>query len=528
MIGIWVERRARVLGVVGFLLIALGLAVLPLTTALFFAGALLLVGALFFYPEVAVYLLVFAVPFGSLLPLNVGGANATAADALLLLAWGLYLARGIARRDLQLRIPQLALPFVIFIFAAFLSFTVALSLKDAVTELVKWIEMLAAYWLVAQFFDERRVEVLLAVMFAAGLGEALLGVYQYYFQLGPEGFLLFGGANLRAYGTFEQPNPYAGYLGLMIPLAFGTAVGIATEDGRRRVEGAAGRARVLERKDREMSENCARRTWRAKAAKGEWGQQSEELGIPFRRILLGVLAVGSLVAMGAALFYSYSRGAWIGVAAALVTTAVLALVRSKRAAMITVGLALLVLVVIGLGEINVVPEIITERFATVGDYFGLDDVRGVRANDENFALVERRAHWQAALGMFEDSPWLGVGFGNYAIAYPKYSLPHWDDPLGHAHNYYLNVLAEAGGIGFVAYLLLWGAIFWVVWRATRRSTRWAQGVAADAFGVLVALSIHNFFDNLFVHAMYIQVGLTLGLVEALIWKRKPRDEKGNL
>src|SRR5581483_5761922 len=151
----------------------------PLTTALFFAGALLLGGALFFYPEVAVYLLVFAVPFGSLLPLNVGGANATAADALLLLAWGLYLARGIARaertRDLQLKIPRLALPFIIFIFAAFLSFTVAISLKDAVTELVKWIEMLAAYWLVAQFFDETRVERLLAVMLAAGLGEALLG-----------------------------------------------------------------------------------------------------------------------------------------------------------------------------------------------------------------------------------------------------------------------------------------------------------------------------------------------------------------
>ncbi|HZQ06343.1 MAG TPA: O-antigen ligase family protein, partial [Anaerolineae bacterium] len=315
--------------------------------------------------------------------------------------------------------------------------------------------------------------------------------YQYYFQVGPEGFLLFGGANLRAYGTFEQPNPYAGYLGLMIPLAFGTAVGILADS-----------------------------RWHIADGRWQW--------IPFRRILLLVLAVGSLGAMVAALFYSYSRGAWIGVAAALGATAVLALVRTRRAAMIALGLALVVLVVIGLGEINVVPDIITERFATVSDYFGFDDVRGVNANDANFAIVERRAHWQAALGMFEDSPWLGVGFGNYAIAYPNYSLPHWDDPLGHAHNYYLNVLAEAGVIGFVAYLLLWGAIFGYVWRATRRSTGWAQGVAAGTFGVLVALSIHNFFDNLFVHAMYIQVGLTLGLVEALIWKRKPINEEGNL
>jgi O-antigen ligase len=162
-----------------------------------------------------------------------------------------------------------------------------------------------------------------------------------------------------------------------------------------------------------------------------------------------------------------------------------------------------------------VPDIVAERFATVGDYFGFEDVRGVRANDDNFAIVERRAHWQAALSMFEDSPWLGVGFGNYAVAYPKYSLPKWDDPLGHAHNYYLNVLAEAGILGLVTFLILWGAIFWQAWRGVRTARGWAIGVAAGVFGVLVALSIHNFFDNLFVHAMYIQVGLTLGLVPVL-------------
>jgi O-antigen ligase len=117
--------------------------------------------------------------------------------------------------------------------------------------------------------------------------------------------------------------------------------------------------------------------------------------------------------------------------------------------------------------------------------------------------------------MFEDSPWVGVGIGNYAVAYPAYALPKWDDPLGHAHNYYLNVLAEAGGIGFIAYIILWVAVFWNVGRAALRTVGWQQGVVAGGFGVLVALSIHNFFDNLFVHAMYLQVGMTLGLVTVL-------------
>jgi O-antigen ligase len=340
------------------------------------------------------------------------------------------------------------------------------------------------------------------------LAEALLGAYQYYFRAGPEGFLLFGGANLRAYGTFEQPNPYAGYLGLILPLALGTGLSMLMKRG---AEGERGAALARGVKVERYGERSLQRS----------GQRSLQRSL--QRLLIGALAFISFVVMLAALFFSYSRGAWIGVAAALSVTALLVLVRSKRAATLAIVLGLVALIVIGLGEINIVPNIVSERFATVGDYFNFEDVRGVRANDENFALVERRAHWQAALSMFEDSPWVGVGFGNYAVAYPQYALPKWDDPLGHAHNYYLNVLAEAGGIGFVAYMILWSTLFWVVGRAAlSNAPSFARGVLAGALGMLVTLSIHNFFDNLFVHAMYVQVGLTLGVVEALAHSRSER------
>ena len=56
--------------------------------------------------------------------------------------------------------------------------------------------------------------------------------------------------------------------------------------------------------------------------------------------------------------------------------------------------------------------------------------------------------------MAGDRPWLGVGFGNYGAAYEEYALINWPDPLGHAHNYYLNLVAEIGFIGLGAYLLL--------------------------------------------------------------------------
>jgi O-antigen ligase len=461
---------APLAGVSALVLIAAAITFLPLTTALVLIGGGFLCLALLRYPELAVYLLVFAIPFGSLFPLPVGGANVTAADGLLLLAAALWLARGIARRQIVPRRAELLVPFLVFILAAGVSVTGALSLQASAKELLKWIEMLAVYWLIVQDFGRAQIERVLAVIFIAGLAEAAVGLYQSLLDVGPAGFLLFGGTSLRAFGTFEQPNPFAGYLGLIIPLAFGVALGIIVS-----------------------------------------GKLFNSL--PDARLKRYALLALTVVTFGAALdalFFSLSRGAWLGVATALGVTLV---IRSRRSALLGLALAGLVGVVVLLGQLNVIPDVVSARFAGVSDYFGVFDVRGYPVNDTNYAIVERMAHWQAAWYMFEDHPWLGVGFGNYAAVYPAYALPHWEDPLGHAHNYYLNVAAESGLIGLAAYAFLWIAIFWSAWRAVRTTHGFAQGVAAGAFGVLVALSIHNLFDNLFVHSMQMQVGITLGVIE---------------
>ncbi len=61
--------------------------------------------------------------------------------------------------------------------------------------------------------------------------------------------------------------------------------------------------------------------------------------------------------------------------------------------------------------------------------------------------------------MFLDHPILGVGIGNYADAYPRYFITIFVDPLGHAHNYYINIAAETGFIGLTVYVLFLLAVF---------------------------------------------------------------------
>jgi O-antigen ligase len=108
-----------------------------------------------------------------------------------------------------------------------------------------------------------------------------------------------------------------------------------------------------------------------------------------------------------------------------------------------------------------------------------------------------------------------VGFSNYEPAYPQYALMNWPIPLGHAHNYYLNVGAELGIPGLLAYLWLWVAILWQTLRALRRGPGWQRGLALGLLGAWTHLSAHNFFDNLYVNNTHLLIGALLGVVTIL-------------
>src|SRR5262249_39840631 len=133
----------------------------------------------------------------------------------------------------------------------------------------------------------------------------------------------------------------------------------------------------------------------------------------------------------------------------------------------------------------------------------------------NYAVLERLAHWQAAVGMMNDNPWLGVGFGAYEVAYPRYALMNWPMALGHAHNYYLNLLAETGVVGFGGYVIAWAAIFMITVRPRNRQRGLNRGLALGILGAFTHLMLHSLFDKLYVDNMSLHIGVMLGLIGGL-------------
>lgn len=117
--------------------------------------------------------------------------------------------------------------------------------------------------------------------------------------------------------------------------------------------------------------------------------------------------------------------------------------------------------------------------------------------------------------MFAAHPLLGVGIGNYGAAYPAYHPRGWYASLDHAHNYYINIAAEAGVFGLTAYALWLGSALWYSYASARlEHDRAWRALLLGVLGGLVTTSVHNLFDVLYVHGMTALLGLLFALIPA--------------
>jgi putative inorganic carbon (hco3(-)) transporter len=453
-----------ILAVLAFAMLALGLAGFPLTwIATGLAGAILSVATIL-QPAIGLVSLAASIPFGRLVSLPLPSVGLV--DVLVALTLAAWLARGLAARRLAVSSAPLLWPLGVFLWFGAMSLLLAASWQQGVLEWLKWAEFAAVYLVATQVLGRRHVRWVLIVLFSVAACEVALGAFQFAKHIGPEAFDI-SGRFTRAYGTLQQPNPYAGYLGYLMPVALSLAIG---------------------------------------ALAGWWTSGRPKL------LLFGLLAATMTFSLLLGIGLSWSRGAWLGAATAII---VVFAFRSRRAMLVTGGLVLALCVIVLLIGVARLPTAISGRITALSSYVIGPDLTATEITDQNFSIMERLAHWQAGIRIFNDSPWIGVGIGNYGAAYARYALPHWYEPLGHAHNLYINFLAETGVLGAAAFLVLWASAAAVAYRASRQSDPLLRALAVGLLGTIAYLTVHNLFDNLFVQHLQLELALLLGCVVAL-------------
>lgn len=219
----------------------------------------------------------------------------------------------------------------------------------------------------------------------------------------------------------------------------------------------------------------------------------------------------SVAALGVFLFEvlnTYSRGDYLALAVVIVL--ILFVFEDKFSPMIAfAGVGIIIL------AIPFIPSSYTDRFASLsiltsgdqGDIYQEDSFRG------------RSSELLTGLSMFKSSPFLGVGAGNYKYNYQKYSQLIGIEQRAEArdpHSLYVQLLAENGILGFLAFVAVSVSVFSGLNKvkrsidylpALRESwVPWISSLQTSMIGYLIAAT---FLHGAYIRYFWILVGLSL-------------------
>lgn len=134
-----------------------------------------------------------------------------------------------------------------------------------------------------------------------------------------------------------------------------------------------------------------------------------------------------------------------------------------------------------------------------------------------------RIQWtRDALRLVSMRPVLGAGGGGWNALYGTVqTYPYFSTEV---HNHYAQVWVEAGTLGLLAFLGVWGGLAWSYWRARRVTRGPAGGLLVAAFVAAVGLGAHAAIDfNLSLPAVAATLWALFGLVAAAEPVPQPRS-----
>ncbi len=204
------------------------------------------------------------------------------------------------------------------------------------------------------------------------------------------------------------------------------------------------------------------------------------------------------VVLLAALFFSYSRAAWLSVAAAVIVWIIVLL--KIRFKFILVGFIILVT---GLFTFqHQILEVLERNRQDSSEDF-VEHVQSMYNITSDASNLERINRWQAGIRMFQDRPVFGWGPGTYQFVYAPFQRSREKTvistnlgDLGNAHSEYIGPLSEQGLPGLVSVILIVAVAFYTALKVMRKSrNREVRMMSLAALLGLTTYFTHGFLNN---------------------------------
>lgn len=293
-------------------------------------------------------------------------------------------------------------------------------------------------------------------------GVSAMSLLQLVTERGPEHFLR--GSVIRVYGSFGTPNTLSAYLEMTVPLFIA----------------------------------CALLAW--------WPASDNRFNRIEKWALPAVAGLGALV-----IGLTQSRGGWIGFA---LGCSILWWQFNNRIKAVSFVLAVVavggfLMTAPGQSQLDRFLEIESETTNEAGEFVSSYEVGAGRG-----------ALWGTAIVMLQENPLTGIGAGEFDENYRE-NVVSWYDryPRGQAHNVWLQMGAQAGVWGILAYGAWFTASIWSMITARRRAnSRFDFWIISGVLAVFVAYAAHSLVDYLNV----LSLGLQLSVLTAIALNLAPQ------
>lgn len=221
------------------------------------------------------------------------------------------------------------------------------------------------------------------------------------------------------------------------------------------------------------------------------------------KILYGVISFFTL----SIIYFTATRGAVLGLLAAVLAGGVAYVIffrpqtpRESRYRMMAIG----GIIALCLGSFVLW---LNRDTTLIKSYPALSRLTNLSFSDRTIA--SRFSIWSMSLEAVKEHPMLGWGPENYNIVFSKYYRPElWpQEPwFDRSHNIVLDWLINAGALGLIGYLSMFGAAFFAIFKLYRKN-QWTLPLALLTVGTLVAYFLQNLFvfDNIATYICFFAV-----------------------
>ena len=239
-------------------------------------------------------------------------------------------------------------------------------------------------------------------------------------------------------------------------------------------------------------------------------------------VFLAILTIG--------LIFSYSRAAWVSVAASLIVYLIIYFKIKFR-------YVFAVVVILGglfyMFQFQLIDKMEKNKQDSSTDFY--EHIQSISNISSDASNLERLNRWNCAIRLFKERPFFGWGPGTYQFVYAPFQrskdrtiISTNAGDMGNAHSEYIGPLSESGVLGMITFIAIMIAALYTGARVYKRS----NSKLARLYALLITLGLISYFThgllNNFLDTDKASVpfwGFMGILVSLDLYHRKTNDEK---